>query len=1040
MKSLFQFIFLLFLPILSYGQAPNASFGASLPISAGTINICHNQSVIFYNNSGNTIASTSYNWSFGAGAVPLNSAQFSNIQVTYSQVGNFMASLQVNNNNGQPVSIFSVNIHVLPNPTGSFTLQSQGNGFGSSTFNEIPVFKNCNAMDSTLFSFNLSATLGSSQVILWGDGTTSTLTNATSASHVFGIGQFNVQYLITSPNGCSSTYSFIVFNGSSPVVTVSGSGQNTCVPFPYPIDIISNDVPISYYISYSDNTAPLNFNTANDTTVSHVFNSSSCGQEYYFSSFLPPIPNAYSATIVAQNLCSNNGFPTVITIGPITISQGVEPIIEMNPVSPICLNESVNFHNASISGLNISSEGCDSTYHFFWSMEESQGYSLNSGEWGSGNGYAFASFDPNQWTNGTDDIELQFQSPGTYHLKLYVGSPCGLDSVIQEFEIKPLSSVTVNFLDQTICSGDTIVDIVFTSVVPDYNIYWEITDSQNASGWPQSQGMGASPLIIENWVLNNTASETGYVDISASVGCSVVPPTVHRVFVNPQGDVFVNPEVLNICNNTETSFQISSNLSDAQFSWVASFDASMIQGAADGAGEEIIQMLNNVGDDFDTVFYHIVMSNSVCPGIEANAIAIVQPDIFIDPISDLIICPGDQVASTNFTSNLTGVNYHWENDNNNVGLGNNGNGDIPNWTAQNNITDIISSQVLVLGSLNNCPADSITFSIDVHPVPTFDHVLNPSTGLGCASPVSILGSTNISNPNWTWTGPMIINGANSASPEVNQSGVYHVVVVDIISNCASEFDVSIEAPTQVQLNLVQKDDISCWGLNDGRIEVNGSGGSVQYQWSPNVSNNDAANNLAAGSYNIIAVNEDGCQDQITVDVIEPSILEVALIDSVTSQCGEGNGFFLIQATGGVPDYSVQWSNGSASWENVSIDAGNYSVVVSDANDCEKQLDFEMPCVQFPDIIPYQFISPNEDGKNDYWVLQNLEEYENAEVFIFNRWGSLVFHDDHYQNDWRGTCNKCSSDAEVLPSATYYYKVVTNKKSKSDFTGFIEIQP
>jgi gliding motility-associated-like protein len=342
--------------------------------------------------------------------------------------------------------------------------------------------------------------------------------------------------------------------------------------------------------------------------------------------------------------------------------------------------------------------------------------------------------------------------------------------------------------------------------------------------------------------------------------------------------------------------------------------------------------------------------------------------------------------------------------------------------------------------LNNCPADSITFSIDVHPVPTFDHVLNPSTGLGCASPVSILGSTNISNPNWTWTGPMIINGANSASPEVNQSGVYHVVVVDIISNCASEFDVSIEAPTQVQLNLVQKDDISCWGLNDGRIEVNGSGGSVQYQWSPNVSNNDAANNLAAGSYNIIAVNEDGCQDQITVDVIEPSILEVALIDSVTSQCGEGNGFFLIQATGGVPDYSVQWSNGSASWENVSIDAGNYSVVVSDANDCEKQLDFEMPCVQFPDIIPYQFISPNEDGKNDYWVLQNLEEYENAEVFIFNRWGSLVFHDDHYQNDWRGTCNKCSSDAEVLPSATYYYKVVTNKKSKSDFTGFIEIQP
>jgi gliding motility-associated-like protein len=100
----------------------------------------------------------------------------------------------------------------------------------------------------------------------------------------------------------------------------------------------------------------------------------------------------------------------------------------------------------------------------------------------------------------------------------------------------------------------------------------------------------------------------------------------------------------------------------------------------------------------------------------------------------------------------------------------------------------------------------------------------------------------------------------------------------------------------------------------------------------------------------------------------------------------------------------------------------------------------MPCVEFPDIIPYQFISPNNDGQNDTWILQNLDEYERAEIFIFNRWGSLVYRSDNYQNDWKGTCNTCSDSIEILPSATYYYKVVTNKKSKPDFTGFIEIQP
>ncbi len=148
----------------------------------------------------------------------------------------------------------------------------------------------------------------------------------------------------------------------------------------------------------------------------------------------------------------------------------------------------------------------------------------------------------------------------------------------------------------------------------------------------------------------------------------------------------------------------------------------------------------------------------------------------------------------------------------------------------------------------------------------------------------------------------------------------------------------------------------------------------------------------------------------------------------------------VSISGGSGGYDFSWSNGSNNADLQDVDQGVYVLTVVDDHSCEATFSLNMPCVQFPDILPYQFISPNDDGNNDFWVLQNIDEYEDVHVFVFNRWGSVVFEDEHYQNNWKGTCNKCLNENESLPSATYYYKILTNKKSKSDFTGFIEIQP
>ena len=80
-------------------------------------------------------------------------------------------------------------------------------------------------------------------------------------------------------------------------------------------------------------------------------------------------------------------------------------------------------------------------------------------------------------------------------------------------------------------------------------------------------------------------------------------------------------------------------------------------------------------------------------------------------------------------------------------------------------------------------------------------------------------------------------------------------------------------------------------------------------------------------------------------------------------------------------------------------------------------------------------TPNEDGINDYWEIERINEFPRAEVVIFDRWGQKVFNSIGYTTPWDGTRN-----GKKLPTATYYYFIDLNKlEGNSDaITGSISI--
>lgn len=62
------------------------------------------------------------------------------------------------------------------------------------------------------------------------------------------------------------------------------------------------------------------------------------------------------------------------------------------------------------------------------------------------------------------------------------------------------------------------------------------------------------------------------------------------------------------------------------------------------------------------------------------------------------------------------------------------------------------------------------------------------------------------------------------------------------------------------------------------------------------------------------------------------------------------------------------------------------------------------------------ITPNEDGLNDVFILEDILVYPDNEIIIVNRWGGTVFKAKPYLNDWDGKTNTGKS----LPEGTYYY--------------------
>jgi gliding motility-associated-like protein len=276
------------------------------------------------------------------------------------------------------------------------------------------------------------------------------------------------------------------------------------------------------------------------------------------------------------------------------------------------------------------------------------------------------------------------------------------------------------------------------------------------------------------------------------------------------------------------------------------------------------------------------------------------------------------------------------------------------------------------------------------------------------------------------------NGQTSETATTLGAGSYTVVITSS-DNQTTTCQVTIGEPDKLTCDIVSFENVTVHGGSDGTAKVFAKGGTPPYEylWSDGQITDEAIG-LMAGTYSVTVTDHNNYGTTCEVVITEPGklICRVEPTENISNP-GAMDGKAIVLTTGGTPPYSYLWDNGQISQETSGLAAGIHLVAVTDfygdTTNCQIEMEDPFQPCQF--LIPDGF-SPNGDGIGDRFYIRCIEEYPNANIQIFNRYGQLLYHKNNYGNTdvwgetdafWDGRPNKgIKPFNSILPSGTYFY--------------------
>ena len=209
--------------------------------------------------------------------------------------------------------------------------------------------------------------------------------------------------------------------------------------------------------------------------------------------------------------------------------------------------------------------------------------------------------------------------------------------------------------------------------------------------------------------------------------------------------------------------------------------------------------------------------------------------------------------------------------------------------------------------------------------------------------------------------------------------------------------------------------------NDTKI-VTVPNGFSSYLWSSGEISSSISINLP-GDYWVTVTNSEGCEKTKNYFVNSTSSATIIGVE-VNDFMGYENSLLVNYSGNGNYTFSLDGTNFQNSPLFTNVPIGNYHVVIKDANGCPNTTSETISVSDYP-----KFFTPNGDGINDYWQIQNFQNRTKAILLVFDRFGKLIKQIAASGLGWDGTLS-----GRILPADDYWFslEVDTNKIIKGHF--------
>ena len=168
----------------------------------------------------------------------------------------------------------------------------------------------------------------------------------------------------------------------------------------------------------------------------------------------------------------------------------------------------------------------------------------------------------------------------------------------------------------------------------------------------------------------------------------------------------------------------------------------------------------------------------------------------------------------------------------------------------------------------------------------------------------------------------------------------YTVTITHEDGCAKEEILTIE-PAPVICDLIATSSVTepfCFG-DQGTINISVEGGTEPYlyTWSNGQTNNIFS--APAGTYSVTITDANECTDLVTIEVSEPAPINLGVDKTDETIAGANDGTATANVSGGAGGYTFNWSNNATTPSVTNLAPGNYSVTVTDQNECTNEVDF-----------------------------------------------------------------------------------------------------